>query len=136
MCRLVKSCRNDFFFHFCRWKSGFEGKISEINKHVCPNKNVLMVFFQKIIRFAAQSFGRSEWCFKALWKQKYFVKMHIDENGEFHFRKYITPLRKKIAGPRWWEGFWTSVQLIYGKVFLGPAPPASFFRLPGPSLTL
>ena len=36
-----------------------KSSISEINKHVGPNKVVF--FSQKIIRFAAQLFGRSEY---------------------------------------------------------------------------
>ena len=47
--------------HLCRWKSGFEGKTSEINKRVGPNRLCRCFFPQKIIRFAAQLFGRSEY---------------------------------------------------------------------------
>ena len=49
----------DFFTFFS--KSGFEGKISEINKRVGPKKVVSVFFPLKLIRFAARLFGRSEY---------------------------------------------------------------------------
>ena len=35
-----KAMKEGFFSHLCWWKSGFEGKISEINEPVGPNKVV------------------------------------------------------------------------------------------------
>ena len=37
---LNKGMQEGIFSHLSRWKSGFDGKISKINKHVGPNKVV------------------------------------------------------------------------------------------------